>query len=123
MTISSETKQVWLYLDPLRAIDQIGDEYAMRSMLPMLQEMLERDVPQIEQLLAVEDVRGANPLLHSMKGCFPIFCAAALCDQLAGVEHMSKSGGSAEVAEAFALLHPKLQSLQREVAQYLAQAI
>lgn len=123
MTISTQPSQAWLYLDPVRAMDQIGDANALLSMLPMLQEMLERDVPQIAHLLAVEDVRGANTLLHSMKGCIPIFCATALCDELAGVEHMSKSGGSAEVAAAFALLHPKLQSLQQEVAQYLAQAI
>lgn len=123
MSTTSPTGPAWVYLDIARALEQIGDEQAMRSMLPMLQELLDNDLPQIVQFLANKDVPGANRLLHSMKGCMPIFCAPALCEQLAGVEYMSKSGSSAEVSEAFALLQPKLQSLQREVTQYLAQPI
>jgi HPt (histidine-containing phosphotransfer) domain-containing protein len=92
----------------------------MRSMLPMLQELLERDLPQIRQALAVGDARAANPLLHSLKGCMPIFCTPALCVQLAEVELMSKTGDGAEVGEAFAELSPKLDHLQNEIAQYLA---
>jgi hypothetical protein len=121
MSITSPSEPKWVYLDIARALEQIGDEQAMRGMLPMLQELLENDLPRIVQFLAEQDVPGANRLLHSIKGCMPIFCGPALCEQLAGVEFMSKSGGSAEVSEAFALLHPKLLGLQREVAHYLAQ--
>nr|WP_295771524.1 Hpt domain-containing protein [Rhodoferax sp.] len=120
MATTSPDGQVRVQLDIARALEQIGDEAAMRGMLPMLQELLERDVPKITQLLANNDVRGANPLLHSLKGCLPIFCAPALCEHMAVVEHMSKAGESAEVGEAFGLLLPKLQDLQKEVAQYLA---
>nr|WP_295786069.1 Hpt domain-containing protein [Rhodoferax sp.] len=120
MATTSPDGQVRVQLDIARALEQIGDEAAMRGMLPMLQELLERDVPKITQLLANNDVRGANPLLHSLKGCLPIFCAPALCEHMAVVEHMSKAGESAEVGEAFGLLLPKLQELQEEVTQYLA---
>lgn len=122
MSQTSPGGQTWVYLDIARALEQIGDEQALRGMLPMLQELLERDLSQIEMLLASQDVRGANPLLHSLKGCLPIFCAPALCEQLTQVEHMSKTGGSVEVGAAYAELGPKLQVLRQEVTQYLAQA-
>ena len=118
--MTSVTGQPWVYLDVAHALEQIGDEQAMRSMLPMLQELLERDLPQIRQSLATGDARAANPLLHSLKGCMPIFCQPALCVQLAEVEHMSKTGDGAEVGAAFAELSPKLDHLQNEIAQYLA---
>ncbi len=121
MSTTSPHGQAWVYLDIARAVEQIGSVESLRSMLPMLQELLERDLPQIEQFLAAGDVRSANPLLHSLKGCMPIFCAPALCEHLAQVEQLSKAGGSTEVGEAYARLSPSLQSLQTEVAQYLAQ--
>jgi HPt (histidine-containing phosphotransfer) domain-containing protein len=121
MSMTSVTGQPWMYLDIARALEQIGDEQAMRSMLPMLQELLERDLPQIRQSIANGDARAANPQLHSLKGCMPIFCAPALCVELSEVEHMSKAGDSAEVGAAFADLGPKLDHLQAEIAQYLAQ--
>jgi HPt (histidine-containing phosphotransfer) domain-containing protein len=120
MSMTSANGQSWVYLDIALALQQIGDEQAMRSMLPMLQELLERDLPQIRQSIASGDPRGANPLLHSLKGCMPIFCAPTLCTQLAYVEQISKTGDGAEVGAAFAELDPKLGHLQSEIAQYLA---
>jgi HPt (histidine-containing phosphotransfer) domain-containing protein len=120
MSMTSANGQSWVYLDIARALEQIGDEQAMRSMLPMLQELLERDLPQIRQSLATGDARAANPLLHSLKGCMPIFCAPALCEQLASVEHMSKTEDGVAVGVVFAELDPKLELLQSEIAQYLA---
>ena len=122
MSMTSVTGQPWVYLDVAHALEQIGDEQAMRSMLPMLQELLERDLPQIRQSLANGDARAANLLLHSLKGCMPIFCAPALCSQLAEVELMSKTGGGVEVEAAFGELSPKLDHLQGEIARYLALA-
>ena len=69
MSQSSPGGPAWVHLDIERALEQIGDEQALKGMLPMLQDMLERDLPQIETFLASQDVRGANPLLHSLKGC------------------------------------------------------
>ena len=122
MSQTSPGGQAWVYLDIARALEQIGDEQALKGMLPMLQDLLERDLPQIETLLASQDVRGVNPLLHSLKGCLPIFCAPALCEHLAQVECMSKAGGSVEVGAAYAELGPKLEVLRQEVTQYLNQA-
>jgi len=122
MSTTSPHGQAWVYLDIARAVEQIGSVDSLRNMLPMLQELLERDLPQIEHFLAQDDVRSANPLLHSLKGCMPIFCASALCEHLADVEKLSKAGGSAEVGGAYAQLRPKLQHLQQEVALYLSQS-
>ncbi len=120
--ITSGGGSTLLYLDPTRALQQIGDLQTVRSMLPMLQEMLDRDIPQIARFISDGDMSSANPLLHSLKGCMPIFCATALCDELGLLEKMSKAGGrgGAEVHEAFASLGPKLQRLQIEVADYLS---
>lgn len=120
MLNASPRGQVLVHLDIARALEQIGDEAALRGMLPMLQELLERDLPLIQQRLVDMDVRGANPLLHSLKGCLPIFCTPSLCEHLAEVERMSKAGVGPEVGAAFAELSPKLQALQLEVAYYLA---
>ena len=120
MSITSPGEPVRVSLDIARALEQVGDEQALRGMLPMLQEMLDRDLPRIQQCFDQQDVRGANPMLHSLKGCLPIFCAPALCDHVAQVEQMTKAGVGPEVGEAFALLSPKLQQLQQEVAFYLA---
>jgi len=122
MSTTSPPGQAWVYLDIARAVEQVGTMETLRSMLPMLQELLERDLPQIERFLADGDVRSANPLLHSLKGCMPIFCAPALCEHLAQVEQLSKAGGSVEVGGAYAQLSPKLQVLQHEVALYLSQS-
>ena len=120
MLNASPPGQVLVHLDIARALEQIGDEAALRGMLPMLQELLERDLPLIQQRLVDMDVRGANQLLHSLKGCLPIFCTPSLCEHLAEVELMSKAGVGLEVGAAFAELSPKLQALQLEVAYYLA---
>ena len=121
MSKTSPEGQVRVYLDIARALEQIGSEEALRGMLPMLQDLLERDVPQIHHLLLGNDVQGANPLLHSLKGCLPIFCTPLLCEHLTAVEAMSKAAENTGVGAAFAELSPKLQLLQQEVAQYLAQ--
>lgn len=118
MPMTSATGAPWMYLDEARAVEQVGDMNTLRTMLPMLQELLERDVPQIARFLQAQDVRSANPLLHSLKGCMPIFCVQSLCDQLAQVEHMSKTGSALEVEPAFAALKPKLDALLAEVVAF-----
>lgn len=107
------------FLDVERALAQIGEVSALHEMLGMLQTSLDRDIPQVAQFLVAQDVGAANRLLHSLKGFLPIFCVDALCDHVEQVEMMSKTQGSAEVGQAYALLAPKLQQLQSEIAQYL----
>lgn len=107
------------FLDVDRALEQIGDVAALHEMLDMLQASLDRDLPQIRQLLAQGDVKGANRLLHALKGFIPIFCTDPLCEHVAAVELISKTGSAAEVAHAYAPLEPKLQQLQAEIDAHL----
>ncbi|MBP6483793.1 MAG: Hpt domain-containing protein [Rhodoferax sp.] len=115
----SASDQGWVYLDPDRAISQVGDAQSLLAMLPMLQELLARDVPQIAGFLANDNVPAANALLHSLKGCMPIFCVPSICEEITRVEYMSKTGASQEVGAAYALLDPKLRQLQGEVDAYV----
>jgi len=119
MTATSTSTQDSDYLDIDRALAQIGDVSALHEMLDVLQDTLDRDVPQIARLLEGQDVKAANRLLHSLKGFIPIFCVDALCDHVTQVEMMSKTQGSAEVGVAYAHLVPKLQQLQTEIDHYL----
>lgn len=107
------------YLNIAGALEQIGDEDALREMLPMVLDSLQRDVPAISALLAQGDVRGANHLLHPLKGFIPIFCTTELYAKVSEVEHMSKAGDAASVAAAYASLAPELRLLESEVATYL----
>jgi HPt (histidine-containing phosphotransfer) domain-containing protein len=107
-----------VYLDPARALEQIGDATALHEMLDMLQSTLDRDVDQIERDLAAQDVKAANRLLHAIKGFIPIFCVDALCEHVAQVEMLSKTGSADAVGAAYALLRPKLLQLQSEIDAY-----
>lgn len=117
--MSSTEGAGFTYLDVNRALEQVGDVEALHDMLDMLQSSLDRDLPQIESLLAQGDVRSANRLLHALKGFIPIFCVDALSDHVASVESLSKTGSAIEVAAAYAPLAPKLQALQAEVDAHL----
>jgi HPt (histidine-containing phosphotransfer) domain-containing protein len=119
MTTTSPDGHNAMYLDIDRALEQIGDVSALHEMLDMLQDTLDRDVPQIDALLSQQDVASANRLLHSLKGFIPIFCVDALCDHVAQVEILSKTGSADEVGRAYAPLVPKLQQLQTEIDRHL----
>lgn len=108
-----------IYLDPARALEQIGDLTTLHEMLDMLQATLDRDIGQISQCLASQNVGAANRLLHSLKGFIPIFCVDALCDHVAQVELLSKSANADAVGKAYALLSPKLVQLQAEIDAHL----
>ncbi len=107
------------YLNISGALAQIGDESALRDMLPMVLDSLQRDVPAITAFLAQGDVQGANHLLHPLKGFIPIFCTAELVAHVSEVEHLSKKGDAATVSTAYAALAPELRVLETEVAAYL----
>ena len=110
------------YLNIAGAMEQIGDEGALREMLPMVLESLTNDVPAITELLAKGDIKGANHLLHPLKGFIPIFCTTELYGRVSEVELMSKKGDVAAVSAAYAELAPELLRLKAEVAQYLGLA-
>ncbi|WP_342617679.1 Hpt domain-containing protein [Rhodoferax sp. GW822-FHT02A01] len=110
------------YLDTELAFSQIGDAQVMDSMLVMLQESLQRDIALIADLLASDELAGANRVLHALKGFVPIFCCEGFCTQVVDVEALSKVGPSSNVAQAYATLRPELQRLLDDVNTYLAQS-
>jgi HPt (histidine-containing phosphotransfer) domain-containing protein len=107
------------YLNIAGALQQIGDEGALREMLPMVLEALKRDLPAVSASLAQGDVVSANRLLHPLKGFIPIFSTPTLYEHVADVEQLSKKDDAATVSAAFALLEPELRILQAEVAAFL----
>ena len=119
MSITSAAGQPRRFLVVERALDQIGDLPALNDMLDMLQVSLTRDIPQIEQLLAQNNVLLANRMLHALKGFIPVFCTDELCDQVSAIELLSKNASAQEVGAAFALLSPKLEQLQSEIDVHL----
>ena len=119
---TSTTRPAPVHLDTALALSQIGDAEAMHGMLVMLEETLASDVPKVTELLRQGDVAGASHILHPLKGFIPIFCSAALCEQVSQVELLSKSGDCATVSAAYAALRPELERLLAEVAAYVAGA-
>ena len=107
------------HLDLVSAAERVGGNEALREMLPMLQEMLERDAPVIDVLLAQGDAPGAGKLLHSLKGCMPIFCHEPLCNGVAALELQAKSGQLDAVRSGYATLRPQLLALQHEISAYM----
>jgi HPt (histidine-containing phosphotransfer) domain-containing protein len=107
------------YLDTELALSQIGDVEAMNGMLAMLQDTLEKDLPQIDDFLRAGDVANANRLLHSLKGFVPIFSGPDLCAHVVLVEGMSKDVHSTAVAPAYLVLKPQLEQLLAEVRAHL----
>ena len=108
------------YLDLVNAAERVGGNDALREMLPMLQEMLERDAPAIDVLLVQGDALGAGKLLHSLKGCMPIFCYEPLCNAVVELEMQAKTGQLDAVVAGYAVLRPQLQQLQLEIGAYMA---
>lgn len=110
----------YTHLDVPQALSQIGDPGALREMLVMFQDMLHRDIPEISAAMERQDLATAKNLLHSIKGCMPIFCTPALCTELAAVEHLSKTEAVSVVAPAYSDLKPGLELLRAEVDAHLA---
>ena len=87
----------------------------------MLLDSLESDIPKIWKLLDEDDVKGANRLLHPLKGFIPVFCTDKLVDHVAVVEILSKDCTAEQVKVAFTTVAPELERLKAEVREYLAQ--
>lgn len=120
MSVTPSAAPAPTHLDLVNAPERVGGEDAMREMLPMLSDMLERDGPVIDDLLVQGDVIAAGKLLHSLKGCMPIFCHEALCTAVADLEMTAKKGLLDEVRAGYATLRPQLQQLRAEIQQYMA---
>lgn len=120
MSDSLSTAQLPTHLDLVNAPERVGGDNALREMLPMLTDMLERDGPVIDALLARGDVQGVGKLLHSLKGCMPIFCHEPVCNAVAALELSAKTSQLDAVRVGYATLRPQLLQLQREISDYMA---
>jgi HPt (histidine-containing phosphotransfer) domain-containing protein len=108
------------FLSIPRAMDYIGDETGVMSLMHTLRQSLLDDLPRIAQSLADGDVAGANAVLHQLKGFTPVFCTDDLVTQVLRVEALSKQAGVAEVRAAYATLAPLLAQFQAEVDRHIA---
>ncbi len=115
--MNSSTAPQYLSVD--RAMDFIGDEAGVRTLLNTLHQTLGDDLPRIAAHLDAGDVQSANFLLHQLKGFAPVFCVTPLVDRVVEVEHLSKAGAASEVRAAYQVLAPQLAQLREEVATHL----
>jgi len=58
------------YLNIAGALEQIGDEGALREMLPMVLDSLQRDVPAITELLTKGGCAGRQPPAAPAQGLY-----------------------------------------------------
>lgn len=103
-----------------RAMEYIGDQQGVQTLLVTLQQSLAEDLPKIASLLDSGDLPGMNRLLHQFKGFAPVFCVPALVEQIVEVEGLSKQTDLQAVRSAYASLAPRLQQLLSEVQAQLA---
>lgn len=108
-------------LDVARGIGMMGSEASLRKILKTVETSLVSSLPEIQQALAMEDVKTVNRLLHGIKGYAPIFCSDALIEQIQQVEVVSKTATAAVLAPLFVELAPHLESLLLEIQSYGAQ--
>lgn len=103
-----------------RAMEFIGDQQGVLSLLKTLHQTLSDDLPRLQTLLDKEDVQGANRILHQLKGFTPVFCVDSLVAQVVFVEDMSKHANPNDLRSAYLLLAPKLEALRQEVLVHMA---
>lgn len=109
-----------VYLSIERAMEFIGDEQGVLSLLKTLQQTLSDDLPRIQALLDKGDVYGANRILHQLKGFTPVFCVDSLVETVVKVEELSKHADIIDLRPAYKLLAPQLETLRQEVLAHLA---
>lgn len=107
------------YLSLERAMDFIGDEDGVLTLLHTLHQTLGDDLSRIAAHVEAGDVQSANFLLHQLKGFVPVFCVDSLVELVVHAEQLSKAGGASEVRAAYQTLAPKLAQLHHEVATHL----
>jgi len=107
-------------LDLERAREMLHNEEDVRYMLGMLESTLGSEIRQLGSLLEAGNVKGANAILHPLKGFLPMFCVDALSREVIEIEKLSKSATADEVRPLYARLRPRLEQLDAEVKAWLA---
>lgn len=115
MTPHSATESTMTCLDMALGMDMVGDEQALGEILDLARTSLKRDLPAIDACLAAGDARGANQMLHAIKGFAPIFCVQALVDEVTQVETLGKTANAQQLTDAYTHLAPKLHRLLDEL--------
>ena len=108
-----------MYLSIERAMEFIGDEQGVLSLLKTLQQTLSDDLPRLQDLLEKGDIYGANRVLHQLKGFTPVFCVDSLVETVVKVEDLSKHADISDLRPAYNQLAPQLETLRQEVAAHL----
>jgi HPt (histidine-containing phosphotransfer) domain-containing protein len=106
-------------LDVALGLEMLGDEESLAELLELALQGLERDIPAVAQHLSQGDAKGANQLLHAIKGFAPIFCCPELVQQITAVEALSKTASAAEITPLYAQLAPGLSQLRDEICVHL----
>ena len=106
-------------LDIALGLDMVGDEQSLQELLDMAEQGLTRDIPAIALHLQQDNAKGANALLHAIKGFAPIFCTAHVVQLIGSVELLSKTAAAREIAPHYAQLAPVLTQLRDEICVYL----
>lgn len=109
-----------IYLSIDRAMEFIGDANGVLSLLKTLQQTLSDDLPRLQEMLAKDDIYGANRVLHQLKGFTPVFCVDSLVEHVVQVEALSKHAEPHELRTAYKQLAPQLEALQQEVVLHLS---
>ncbi len=100
------------------AVEYLGDRQGVRDMLPLLNQALSREVPEVALLLEKGDALEAAARLHSLKGFLPIFCYPALVQELVRIEKWCKTEPNAGLLDAYRALASQLQGLSQEASHY-----
>lgn len=114
------TRSIGTYLDIPGALHRIGDEQAMRDVLLMMAELLATDIPRIDASLKAGDLVRAAGLLHSLKGCIPIFCTLDICSLVVQSEQSAKSGDLVRAETDYRDLKRALEQLENEINRYFS---
>ena len=109
------------FLNLASSLEYLMDPQGVRDMLPHLMKTLERDVPDITQMLRAGDSTEAAARLHALKGFLPIFCYPELFSELVRVEKMCKAGPCADLLDAYGALALQLQGLARDASHFQSQ--
>ena len=117
----SDAPAPYEFLNLESALEYLGDGQGVRDMLPLLTKALERDVPEVAQLLSKGEIAEAAAVLHSLKGFLPIFCYPSLVEDLVRMEKSCKSGSNPDLLSDYDALTWQLQGLGREVSHFESQ--